>query len=74
MTAQRSDMRQGRYSNTVDLCTAVAQVLRARKLVKALDTRGVSQSEQIELRLKCSSADLSSSYRWVPTQEKPTAA
>ena len=49
---------------TLDLCTAVQRVRHARELVKALDTLGVPQPEQIKLRLKV--RQRRSSYQGVP--------
>ena len=44
--------------------------VRARELVKALDTLGVPQPEQEKLRLESGSDDLPSAYRWVPCQQR----
>ena len=57
-------------SETLDLGTPVQQVLHARELLRALDTLRVPQNEQTKLRLKHSSEDLPSSYRWVPILPK----
>ena len=63
MTARSSDMRQER---------GVQRDARhhTRELVKANDTLGLPQPEQLKLRLNFSRDNLPSSYRWVPIRAK----